>query len=46
MLLDGKVIVITGGAGLLGKQFAKAVMSEGGIVIVADTDEKKLKNAI
>jgi len=46
MLLDGKVIVITGGAGLLGKQFAKAVMSEGGIVIVADTDKKKLKNAI
>ena len=46
MLLDGKVIVITGGAGLLGKQFAKAVMSEGGIVIVADTDEKKLQNVV
>jgi NAD(P)-dependent dehydrogenase (short-subunit alcohol dehydrogenase family) len=37
-LLTNKVIVITGGAGLLGKQFCSAVAAQGGIAVVADVD--------
>ena len=32
--LQDKVIVITGGAGLLGQEHAKAVLSEGGIAVL------------
>lgn len=35
-MLDGKVIVITGGAGLLGRGFCDAVRQAGGTAIVAD----------
>lgn len=35
-MLDGKVIVVTGGAGLLGRQFCSAIAENGGIAIVAD----------
>ena len=35
-LLQGKRVVITGGAGLLGRQFCAAVAQHGGVVIVAD----------
>ena len=42
MLIEGKVIVITGGAGLIGQQFAKAVMSQGGIAVIADIDEESM----
>lgn len=38
--LENNVIVITGGAGLIGREFAKAVASNGGIAILADIDEK------
>jgi len=34
--LDGKVVIITGGAGLLGREYARAVCESGGIAIVAD----------
>lgn len=34
--LDGQVIIITGGAGLLGSEYAKAVAESGGIPVVAD----------
>lgn len=37
-MLDGKVIVITGGAGLLGRQFCQAVARQGALAIVADRD--------
>lgn len=37
-MLHGKIIVITGGAGLLGSQFCSAVAENGGIAIVADQD--------
>lgn len=37
-MLQGKVVVITGGAGLLGQQFCAAVAEKGGIAIVADRD--------
>lgn len=35
-MLDGKVIVITGGAGLLGRSFCEAVRQAGGTVVIAD----------
>lgn len=38
MSVRGKVVVITGGAGFLGRHFARAVAAEGGIAIVADLD--------
>ena len=42
-MLKNKVVVITGGAGLIGKEFAKAVMSQGGIAIIADIDEERIQ---
>ena len=35
-MLKGKVVVITGGAGLLGRTFCKAIVDSGGIAIIAD----------
>ena len=43
MILEGKVVVITGGAGLIGKEFAKAVISQGGIAVIADIDEERIQ---
>jgi NAD(P)-dependent dehydrogenase (short-subunit alcohol dehydrogenase family) len=43
MLIKGKVIVITGGAGLIGKEFAKAIIDQGGIVVIADIDEERMQ---
>jgi len=37
-MLNGKVIVVLGGCGLLGQQFCEAIASQGGIVVVADID--------
>lgn len=37
-MLKNKVVVITGGAGLLGKEFAKAILENNGIAIIADSD--------
>lgn len=34
--LDGRVIIITGGAGLLGREYALAISQAGGIPVVAD----------
>jgi NAD(P)-dependent dehydrogenase (short-subunit alcohol dehydrogenase family) len=47
--LDGKVIVITGAAGLLGKMHAEAVAAYGGIPILLDisiSDAQKTANEI
>ena len=47
--LTGKVALVTGGSGLLGAEFSKALASAGAKVIIADIDEKKLtevKNSI
>ena len=38
MLLKNKVIIVTGGAGLLGKAFVRAIIEAGGIAVVADVD--------
>ena len=39
-MLKDKVVVITGGAGLIGKEFVKTVIENGGIGIIADINEK------
>jgi len=38
MALTDKVVVITGGAGFLGREFCAAVAEQGGIAVVADID--------
>jgi len=38
-MLKDQVVVITGGAGLLGQEFVKAVVEQNGIAIIADIDE-------
>ena len=43
MLLFGKVIVVTGGAGLIGQYFCRAIMKEGGIPVIADIDEHSMR---
>ena len=37
--LENKVVVVTGGAGLIGKGFIRAVVENGGTAIIADIDE-------
>jgi len=37
--LEGRVVVITGGAGLIGRGFVKAVVEHGGTAIVADIEK-------
>lgn len=44
--LDNKVIVITGGAGLLGRKHAEAVLDAGGTVILLDIVSNSLDNAV
>ena len=39
-MLKGKIIVITGGAGLIGQAFVKAVVENNGIAIIADINEE------
>lgn len=42
-MLQGKVIVVTGGGGFLGRSFCEAIVAAGGTVIVADANEKDAK---
>ncbi|MFH1133495.1 MAG: SDR family oxidoreductase [Nanoarchaeota archaeon] len=44
--LNGKVCIITGGAGLLGVKHAEAVIDAGGIPVLLDIDEKSLATAL
>ena len=37
-MLDGKVVVVTGGGGLIGAAFVQAIADQGGIAVVADVD--------
>jgi len=39
-MLKNKVIVITGGAGLIGQEFVKAVVEQNGIAIIADINKE------
>lgn len=38
--LENKVVVVTGGAGAIGRIFARAIATNGGLAIVADVDEE------
>lgn len=40
-MLKNKVIVITGGAGLLGQEFTKAILANRGIAIITDINQEK-----
>jgi NAD(P)-dependent dehydrogenase (short-subunit alcohol dehydrogenase family) len=40
-MLSNKVVVITGGAGLLGQEFSKTVMMNSGIAVIADFDKAR-----
>lgn len=44
--LNNKVIIITGGAGLLGERFAKVIAGSNGIPIILDLNMKKAKSII
>jgi NAD(P)-dependent dehydrogenase (short-subunit alcohol dehydrogenase family) len=37
-MLEDKVVVVTGGAGFLGRSFVRAIAEQGGIAVVADID--------
>jgi len=39
-MLSSQVVVITGGAGLIGQEFVKAVVEKNGIAIIADINEE------
>ena len=39
-MLSNKIVVITGGAGLIGKEFVKAVIENNGTAIIADINEE------
>ena len=45
-MLKDKVVVITGGAGLLGKEFSKSIVKDGGTVIIADTNEESANSFV
>lgn len=38
-MLEGKVVVVTGGAGLLGREFVRGIAEHRGVGIIADLDE-------
>jgi NAD(P)-dependent dehydrogenase (short-subunit alcohol dehydrogenase family) len=40
MLLESKVVVVTGGAGLIGQEFVRAIISQGGIAVIADINKE------
>ena len=41
--LSGKVIVVTGAAGLLGRNHIEAILSTGGIPVMLDIDKTRLE---
>ena len=43
-MIKDKVIVVTGGAGLLGKKFVEAIVEQNGIAIIADVNKKEGEN--
>jgi NAD(P)-dependent dehydrogenase (short-subunit alcohol dehydrogenase family) len=44
--LDGKVCIITGGAGFLGRKHAEAILDVGGIPVLLDIDQAKIEKAV
>ena len=48
-MLKGKVVVVTGGAGIIGKEFVSAIIKQNGIAIIADIDKdagKRVRNEL
>jgi len=45
-MLNGKVVVVTGGAGLLGRRFCGAIAAQGGLAVVADCSAERANAAI
>jgi len=45
-MLNNQVIVITGGAGLIGQEFVRAVIENNGIAIVADVDQQSAQRVV
>ena len=48
-MLRDKIIVVTGGAGLIGQEFIKTIIEQNGIAIIADIDKtigKKVKKSL
>jgi len=43
-MLNGKVIVVTGGAGLLGREFATSISENGGLAVIADVDIERAQS--
>ena len=39
MMLKDKVIIVTGGAGLIGQTFIRAIVEAGGVAVLADIDK-------
>ena len=39
-MLNNQVVVVTGGAGLIGKEFVKAIVEQNGVAIIADINEE------
>ena len=44
--LSGKTALITGGAGLLGVEHAKAILDAGGRAVLTDVNNEKLEKAL
>ncbi len=44
--LTGKIIVITGGAGLLGQQYAEAIAEYNGIPVILDLSDDKIQTVV
>lgn len=45
-MLNDKVVVVTGGAGLIGRQFVKCIAEHGGIAVVADIKDIEDKSIL
>ena len=41
VILKNKVIVVTGGAGQIGREFVSAILQNDGVAIIADKDESQ-----
>lgn len=46
VLLSKKIIVVTGGAGVLGKHFCSAIVEHGGVAVVADCDKDSVARVV
>jgi NAD(P)-dependent dehydrogenase (short-subunit alcohol dehydrogenase family) len=44
MTLKNKIVIVTGGAGLLGKFFVESIVEQNGIAIIADLNKKEGEN--